>query len=166
MFAGLYPGDHNIIANQFADENSPDKKYFDKNNEETTGHLKWWHNNEPIWATANKNHKNFSTFLWSRCDVAYHDRHTIEPTFCENLYRKDESKTLSLNLEMATIHFQQGNTQAAMVSIFFSSFEFSCFSIQQYFLLLMVSKSRKNFFMSSNTPKNRLFFFINVYTRL
>ena len=117
MFSGLYPGDHNIIANQFADENSSDKKYFDKNNEETTGHLKWWHNNEPIWATANKNHKNFSTFLWSRCDVAYHDRHTIEPTFCENMYRKDESKTLSLNLEMATIHFQQGNTQAAMVSI-------------------------------------------------
>ena len=80
MFSGLYPGDHNIIANQFADENSSDKKYFDKNNEDTTGHLKWWHNNEPIWATANKNHKNFSTFLWSRCDVAYHDRHTIGPS--------------------------------------------------------------------------------------
>ena len=44
--SGLYPGSHNIIANQFIDEkaNSNDNRgFFDKNNEESTGHTKWWH---------------------------------------------------------------------------------------------------------------------------
>ena len=116
----MYPGVHNIIADQFADENSQreDKKYFDKANEDTTGHVKWWHANEPIWATANKAGLNFSTFLWSRCDVEHHDSYTITPTFCENMYRKDWSKTLFHNMETAQIHFQSGHTHAAIVSKF------------------------------------------------
>ena len=118
LSTGLYPGNHNIIANQFTDEKADrtdNRKFFDKNNEETTGHIKWWHGSEPIWATANKNGKNFSTFLWSRCDVDYHDHYTIKPNFCENFYQKDESKSLKINVEMALIHFQSTGSQAALV---------------------------------------------------
>ena len=51
----MYPGHHNIIADQFADEverNEMNARYFDKTNEPTTGHLKWWADNKPIWASA------------------------------------------------------------------------------------------------------------------
>ena len=70
IITGLYPGDHNIIANQFADVDSGNKDngkmYFDKANEHYTGLHKWWNANEPIWASASKAGLNFSTFLWSR----------------------------------------------------------------------------------------------------
>ena len=69
LITGLYPGDHNIIGNQFADVDpnvDNGKMYFDKANEHYTGLHKWWHSNEPIWASASKAGLNFSTFLWSR----------------------------------------------------------------------------------------------------
>ena len=69
IITGLYPGDHNIIADQFADVDRDvdnGKMYFDKANEQYTGQLKWWNSNEPIWASASKAGLNFSTFLWSR----------------------------------------------------------------------------------------------------
>ena len=114
----MYPGDHNIIADQFADYEAEDNgKYFDKENEETTGLPKWWQSHEPIWATASKAGLNFSTFLWSRCDVEWFDSKTQRPSFCENTYRKDESKTLFVNMETSMIHFQTGNTHAAIVSL-------------------------------------------------
>ena len=37
---GLYPGTHNIIADQFID--NEEKNYFDKSNEQSTGQLKWY----------------------------------------------------------------------------------------------------------------------------
>ena len=37
---GLYPGTHNIIADQFID--NEEKNYFDKTNEQSTGQLKWY----------------------------------------------------------------------------------------------------------------------------
>ena len=117
----MYPGGHNIIANQFADhgpEVDHNGKYFDKGNVETTGLPKWWQYHEPIWATASKAGLNFSTFLWSRCDAEWFDVKTEKPVFCENMYRKDESKTLSLNLESALIHFQNGLAEAAIVSFY------------------------------------------------
>ena len=54
QITGLYPGHHNIIADQFADEERSEMnaRYFDKTNEPTTGHLKWWADNKPIWASA------------------------------------------------------------------------------------------------------------------
>ena len=121
MITGLYPGDHNIIADQFADTEADDSngKYFDKANEESTGLPKWWQYNEPIWASASKAGLNFSTFLWSRCDVEWFDVKTEKPSFCENIYRKDESKTLFFNMEIAMIHFQMGITDAAIVSFYF-----------------------------------------------
>lgn len=76
---------------------------------------KWWQSNEPLWATANKAGLNFSTFLWSRCDVEWFDVKTEKPSFCENIYGKDESKTLFFNMEIAMIHFQTGITDAAIV---------------------------------------------------
>jgi len=113
---GLYPGDHNIIANQFADVGASDgKMYFDRANEHYTGLHKWWNANEPIWASASKAGLNFSTFLWSRCDVEWFDVKTEEPKFCENIYKKDESKTLQINIEMAQIHFQEKMANAAIV---------------------------------------------------
>lgn len=90
-------------------------KFFDKGDEQSTGLHKWWQQNEPIWATASKAGLNFSTFLWSRCDVEWYDVKTEKPSFCENMYRKDDSKTLFLNIEMSLIHFQTG-VDAAMVS--------------------------------------------------
>jgi len=130
IITGLYPGDHNIIANQFADVDSGNKDngkmYFDKANEHYTGLHKWWNANEPIWASASKAGLNFSTFLWSRCDVEWFDVKTEEPKFCENIYKKDESKTLQINIEMAIIHFQDRLANAAIVSV-------QCFNLMHFF---------------------------------
>ena len=52
-----------------------------------------------------------------RCDVEWYDVKTQEPKFCENIYKKDESKTLSINIEMAIIHFQDRLADAAIVSV-------------------------------------------------
>lgn len=111
---GLYPGDHGIIGNQFADINvvpdyqNPNGRFFDHMDERTTHHLKWWSKVEPIWATGHKQGLKFATFLWGRCDVPWHGVQTIKPKFCETVYQKDDSKTLSINLETALIHFQIG----------------------------------------------------------
>lgn len=116
IFSGLYPGDHDIIANHFIDPDAVGgRKYFVKENSESTGLPKWWQNYEPIWATASKAGLNFSTYLWSRCDVEWFDVHTEKPSFCENVYERDESKTLFFNMEIAMIHFQTGITDAAIV---------------------------------------------------
>ena len=59
---------------------------------------------------------NFSTYLWSRCDVDWQDVKTVKPSFCESMYRKDNSKTMFFNMEVAMIHFQTRVTDAAIVS--------------------------------------------------
>ena len=59
---------------------------------------------------------NFSTYLWSRCDVKWHDVKTEKPSFCESIYRKDDSKTMFINMEVAVIHFQTGQADGAIVS--------------------------------------------------
>ena len=52
---------------------------------------------------------------------------TEEPKFCENIYKKDESKTLQINIEMAQIHFQEKMANAAIVSV-------QCFNQMHFFL--------------------------------
>ena len=101
IITGLYPGDHNIIANQFADVGASDggKMYFDRANEHYTGLHKWWNANEPIWASASKAGLNFSTFLWSR----YHHLpwHTIPKVwFLPNLTFLFFFKDVTLNGSM------------------------------------------------------------------
>ena len=49
--------------------------------------------------------------------MEWFDVKTEEPKFCENIYKKDESKTLQINIEMALIHFQDRTAEAAIVSI-------------------------------------------------
>ena len=76
-----------------------------------------WHDKKPIWASAAQAGMNFSTYLWSRCDVKWHDVKTEKPSFCESIYRKDDSKTMFINMEVAVIHFQTGQADGAIVSI-------------------------------------------------
>ena len=75
-----------------------------------------WHDKKPIWASAAQAGMNFSTYLWSRCDVKWHDVKTEKPSFCESIYRKDDSKTMFINMEIAIIHFQTGQADGAIVS--------------------------------------------------
>ena len=75
-----------------------------------------WHDKKPIWASAAQAGMNFSTYLWSRCDVKWHDVKTEKPSFCESIYRKDDSKTMFINMEVAVIHFQTGQADGAIVS--------------------------------------------------
>ncbi len=85
---GRYPGTHGIIGNQFYDptplmgyrassqsqgsnminSNSrrPPVKYFNYEDERTTGEIRWWEKAKPIWATAKEQGINFTTLLWSR----------------------------------------------------------------------------------------------------
>ena len=39
----------------------------------------------------------------------------MKPAECESIFAKDNSKTLSIQLETALGHFQQGKTHAALV---------------------------------------------------
>ena len=77
-----------------------------------------WHDKKPIWASAAQAGMNFSTYLWSRCDVKWHDVKTEKPSFCESIYRKDDSKTMFINMEVAVIHFQTGQADGAIVSTY------------------------------------------------
>lgn len=112
---GRYPGAHGIIANQFFDQSQGIEKtrgFFDHLDQRSTKHLRWWQPSEkpfePIWVTAKTQGVKFSAFLWGRCDVDWPDVKTqrlIDD--CENVYEKDFSKTLAINLELAMIKFQQ-----------------------------------------------------------
>lgn len=112
---GLYPENHGILANQFYDTTArghKQSKFFNHIDERMTGDVRWWHDPEPIWATAQKQGKDFVTFLWSRCDVEWDDVNPITPRVCENVYHKDNSKTLHINLDMALMEFQTGRSAA------------------------------------------------------
>jgi len=109
---GLYPGTHNIIADQFVD--NEEKNYFDKSNEQSTGQLKWWAENKPIWASASQAGLNFSTMSWSRCDIPWNDVETHRPQFCENVYRIDPSKHFPFLTDFALQQYQTKRTAAAI----------------------------------------------------
>ena len=61
---------------------------------------------EPIWATAQNHGMKFATYLWGRCDVNFHGTKTYSPSYCENLYKKDGTKTLVTNVDKALGRFQ------------------------------------------------------------
>ena len=48
----------------------------------------------------------FATYLWGRCDVNFHGTKTYSPSYCENLYKKDGTKTLVTNVDKALGRFQ------------------------------------------------------------
>ncbi len=51
-----------------------------------------------------------------RCDVKWFGTKTTSPSICEPFFARDPSKTLAIMLETALGHFQQGNSDAALVS--------------------------------------------------
>ena len=67
---GNYPGDHGIIGNRFFDpigiKALPGEMFFDHNDVRKTEEVRWFQNNQPIWATANEQGKKFVTYLWAR----------------------------------------------------------------------------------------------------
>ena len=117
---GVYPDRHDIIGNQFYDPRlAPqhhDRSFFNHLDERMTEQPGWWSKEEPIWVTAAKQGLQFVTLLWARCDLTWFAVRSYSlGEDCENVYSKDDSKTLTINMETALIRFQEGK-DAAIVS--------------------------------------------------
>ena len=79
---------------------------------------------------------------------------TQEPKFCENIYKKDESKTLSINIEMAIIHFQDRLADAAIVSV-------QCFfNLMHFFLPTFFLKIPVQFGKDRFSPFDSISYFV------
>ena len=52
----------------------------------------------------------------SRCDVPWEDVTKIKPSYCENIFQKDLSKTMKFMIDFALQSFQMSTSQAAIVS--------------------------------------------------
>jgi len=118
---GLYPESHGIVGNQFYDREVHEQMskknqhtsfyaFFNIEDERTTSNQKWWQKEdvEPIWATGARHDVPFATFLWGRCDIAYEDVKRLRPSYCENYYSKDRTKTLRINIDKALNQLQTG----------------------------------------------------------
>jgi len=118
---GLYPESHGIVGNQFYDrevheqmslkkQHSSFYAFFNIEDERTTSNPIWWQKEgvEPIWATGARHDVPFATFFWGRCDIAYDDVKRLRPSYCENYYSKDQTKTLRVNIDKALNQLQTG----------------------------------------------------------
>ncbi len=139
---GRYPDQHGIIGKVFYDPTDElyrrarqreqhgnsfnsgynaqtETTFFNHEDARATKAHKWWNNEkaEPVWATAAKHGVKFSAKLWSRCDVPWYDEKMVklDGKYCSNVYAKDHSKTLSLQIGMALIDFQLNDRDASIV---------------------------------------------------
>ncbi|XP_023340595.1 ectonucleotide pyrophosphatase/phosphodiesterase family member 6 isoform X2 [Eurytemora carolleeae] len=109
---GLYPENHDIVGNQFYDSEihkqlgNSGQAFFNIEDQRSTQHMKWWQKDEPLWATAKKHDVTFAAYLWGRCDIPYDAEKRLRFDFCENLYQKDGTKTLRINVDKALMNFQ------------------------------------------------------------